>query len=96
MNASLYGAPQKWKQIIVIPIIYLPFKQHTQKKPLAYGRGHLTYINIFKIRISATNVRLGQISNYLSKNSRILVLKLRRFDERVNETGREFQILGTW
>ena len=41
-------------------------------------------------------MRLGQFSGYLSKNSCIFVLKLRRFDERVTEAGREFQILGPW
>ena len=41
-------------------------------------------------------MRLGQFSDYLSKNSCIFVLKLRRFDERVTETGREFQLLGPW
>ena len=40
-------------------------------------------------------MRLGQFSDYLSKNSCIFVSKLRRFDERVTETGREFQITGT-
>ena len=40
-------------------------------------------------------MRLGQFSDYLSKNSCIFVLKLRRFDERVTETGREFQIFRT-
>ena len=33
---------------------------------------------------------LGQFSDYLSKNSCILVLKLRRFDKQVTETRREF------
>ena len=37
------------------------------------------------------NVRLGQFSEYLSKNSRIFVLKLGKFDDRVTETGREFE-----
>ena len=41
-------------------------------------------------------MRLGQFSGYLSKNYCIFVLKLRRFDERVTEAGREFQILGPW
>ena len=47
-----------------------------------------------KVKNSAVNVRLGQFSDYLSKNPCIFVLKLRRFDEQVTETGREFQILG--
>ena len=60
----------------------------------AYGRAtSLTLINQGNKK-SAANVRLGQFSDYLSKNSCIFVLKLRRFDERVTETGRESQILG--
>ena len=47
-----------------------------------------------KVKNSAVNVRLGQFSDYLSKNPCIFVLKLRRFDKQVTETGREFQILG--
>ena len=47
---------------------------------------------IIKITISAAKVRLGQVSVYLSKNSCIFVLKRKRFDERMTETGREFQI----
>ena len=38
-------------------------------------------------------MRLGQFSDYLSRNSCISVLKLKRFDERVTETGRNFRIL---
>lgn len=37
-------------------------------------------------------MRLGQFSDYLGKYSCIFVQKLRRFDEGVTETGREFQI----
>ena len=40
-------------------------------------------------------MRLGHFSDYLNKNSCIFVLKL-RFDKRVTETGKEFQILGPW
>ena len=61
----------------------------------AYGRGtSLTLIN--EVKKKCCNVRLGQFSDYLSKNSCIFVLKLRRFDEGVTETGGEFQILGPW
>ena len=48
----------------------------------AYGRGtSLTLIN--EVKKKCCNVRLGQFSDYLSKNSCIFVLKLRRFDEGV-------------
>ena len=38
------------------------------------------------------NVRLGQFSDYLSKNSRIFVLTLGKFDDGVTETGRELNV----
>ena len=61
----------------------------------AYARA-TSLILLNKVKKSAANVRLGQFSDHLSKNSCIFVLKLRRFDELVTETGREFQILGPW
>ena len=51
----------------------------------AYGRA-TSLILLNKVKKSAANVRLGQFSDYLSKNSCIFVLKLRRFDERMTET----------
>ena len=35
--------------------------------------------------VSTENLQLGQLSNYLSENSRIFDFKLRVFDERVND-----------
>ena len=95
--------------IIIIIIFYLPYSNNTNNlftaviawrrgdpgSHRAYGRGtSLTLIN--EVKKKCCNVRLGQFSDYLSKNSCIFVLKRRRFDEGVNETGREFQILGPW
>ena len=38
-------------------------------------------------------MRLGHLSGYFSKSSCIFVLKLRRFDERVTETGKNLESL---
>ena len=73
----------------------IPRRRGDQGSHRAYGRA-TSLILLNKVKKSAANVRLGQFSDYLSKNSCIFVLKLRRFDERVTETGREFQILGPW
>ena len=98
-----------WLYIIIIIIFSLPYLHNTKNlfsaviarrrgdpgRHRAYGRGtSLTLIN--EVKKKCCNVRLGQFSDYLSKNSCIFVLKLRRFDEGVTETGREFQILGPW
>ena len=100
--------PGLWLYIIII-IFYLPYLYNTKNlftavitrrrgdpgSHRAYGRGtSLTLIN--ELKKKCCNMRLGQFSDYLSKNSCIFVLKLRRFDEGVTETGREFQILGPW
>ena len=54
------------------------------------------FILINKVKKKCCECALSQFSDYLSKNSWIFVLKLRRFHERVTETGREFQMLGPW
>lgn len=46
------------------------------------------------LKISAANVQLGQFSDCLNENSCTMVLKLRRLDGKVTDTGREFQIWG--
>ena len=39
-------------------------------------------------------MRFGQFNNYFGKSSCIFVLKLRRFNEQVTETGRDFKNFG--
>ena len=41
-------------------------------------------------------MQLGQLGDYFGENSHIFVLKLRRLDEWVTDTGGEFQILEPW
>ena len=55
--------------------------------------GCLTYILYQKTNKCCRNVRLGHLSGYFSKSSCIFVLKLRRFDERVTETGKNLESL---
>ena len=63
----------------------IPRRRGDQGSHRAYGRA-TSLILLNEVKKSAANVRLGQFSDYLSKNSCIFVLKLRRFDERVTET----------
>ena len=60
----------------------------------AYGRATSLTL-IYRVKKKCCECAARPIQG-LSKNSCIFVLKLRRFDERVTETGREFQILGPW
>ena len=78
-------------------IFYLPYLHNTKNlftTVIARKRGdpgsHLAY------RRATSLTLINEVKKKCCKNSCILVSKLRRFDERVTETGREFQILGPW
>ena len=67
----------------------------TSRNHQAYSWGHPVrkqYIHID----SGTSVRLYQFSNYFTKNSSSIFLKLGKLDREVIVTGREFQIFGPW